>query len=144
MDKKFFYNLMEEYRNGNLSAELTMKFEEDLKSSPDCQEDYETFLETVNSLKQIPTVETPANLRARINSKLSQAKKSIFDIFFGLGHNPYYAGITVGATLLFLFVISANVVDINKPNQNVPNQEIYAQSAGLPNNFASQFKSMDR
>jgi len=139
--------MMEEYRNGNLSDELTIKFEENLNSSLDCKKDYETFIKTVETLKQIPTVETPVNLRARINSKLNQAKKSIFDIFFGLGHNPYYAGITVGAALLFLFVMSANVVDINKSNRdisNISNQEIYAQSAGLPNNFASQFKSTNR
>ena len=95
-------------------------------------------LTTINDLfKNLNEIPCPANLKVKINQKLDSSRSSIFDIFFGLNHNPYKAGLTVGVALLATIILSANIVNIIdiKPKKT----EVYIQAANFSNPYTSQF-----
>lgn len=137
MDCKEYNKIMGNNKQGDLSPQVVKLFKDHSATCPECKNDYEAYELTTQLFETLEEVNCPISLKAKINQELDKTVGSIFDVFFGRGHNPIKAGLAVGAALFVMVVLSTNVISITD-KKIVGNKEAYYVSNANPI-YVSQF-----
>ncbi|MBP5274602.1 MAG: zf-HC2 domain-containing protein [Abditibacteriota bacterium] len=109
-------NLLPDYKDGALSPKTEQAIKEHLEGCADCRLTLELLEKASAVLSSVKEEPAPSDLRSKVLGKIRKNNTSLFDVFFGIGHNPFKAGLAVGAALLLLAVVSVNVVNISGKN----------------------------
>ena len=128
-------NLLPDYKDKALSAKTNEAIESHLQECSGCSETLSLLDKSERLLAGLPRESAPADLRQNVLGKCRRNKASLFDVFFGLGHSPYRAGLAVGAALLAVTVVCVNVANISGKSTKY---ETY-QTANLSGVYETQF-----
>ena len=126
--------LLPEYKDEMLSDTVSAAVKEHLDSCQECSGFLASLRLADKLLKDTNQLQAPADFSQLVAGRIKRERGSLFDVFFGVNHNPFKAGLAVGAALLLLTVGVANIAHVGGKSAKYETYKTADTSA-----YASQF-----